>query len=57
MAICARPMKRPCSTTPGNAGKRMRQRVRIGDAAERGIEDPVPAIRDESMAVAASPQA
>src|SRR5665811_1166042 len=40
---------------PGNARKRIRHRFRIVDPAKRSVDDPVSAIRDESMAVLALP--
>ena len=56
MTACASPMNRPCSTTPGMADKPVGQRFRIGNPLERGIEYPVAAVRDESVAVLAPPQ-
>ncbi len=41
---------------PGNGRKRLRQRLGIANAAERGVDNPVAAIRDERMAVFALPQ-
>src|SRR5450631_2632381 len=38
---------------PGNARKGIRHRFRIVNPAKRGVDDPVSAIRDESMAVLA----
>jgi len=32
------------------------QRFRLGDALQRGIEYPVPPVRDESVAILASPE-
>src|ERR1019366_117768 len=40
---------------PGNARKRVRHRFRIANPAKRGVDYPVSAIRDESMAVLALP--
>ncbi len=40
----------------GDGGKSIRQRFRIGNPLKGGIENPVPAIRDESVAVLGPPQ-
>ena len=39
-----------------DGGQPRRQRLRIGDPLQRAIENPVPAIRDESVAVLGPPQ-
>ena len=42
--------------TPGIADSFLRQRLGIRNKTKRGIDDPVAAIRDESMAVATEAQ-
>src|SRR5262245_2637661 len=39
-----------------NAVESLGERLRIGDAFECGIENPVPSVRDESVAVLGAPQ-
>ena len=55
-AACASPMNKPCSTTPAMPSRRSGERFRIGDPLECGIENPVPAVRDESVAILGPPQ-
>ena len=40
----------------GNVRQPVRQRLGIGDPLQRGIQYPVPAVRDENVAILALPQ-
>ena len=51
--MLARPMNSPCSTTPGMASQRLRKTRRIRYAPKMGIHDPVAAIGDKNVTVAA----
>jgi hypothetical protein len=48
--------EQPVLHDPGNTGKHLRHGGGIVNAPQRGVDDPVPAIRDKSMAVPALPQ-
>src|SRR5450755_350017 len=48
--------EKPMLHHPRDPRKRMRHRFRLVNPAECGVDDPVAAIRDESMAVLALPQ-